>query len=174
MKIYTKKGDDGTTALIGGRRVSKCDSRVEAYGDADELISYLGVVRAHAGETPLGGDLLQIQQHLMTVSSYLACDSAPEWLPALEIEDKLKFLESRIDKMSEQLPSSFSFVIPGPPALAAELHFARTICRRCERRICAIERKNNTDASCKRYVNRLSDYLFTLAQVVDIQSAEKK
>ncbi len=174
MKIYTKKGDDGTTSLIGGRRVSKCDSRVEAYGDADELISYLGVVRAHAQGEPFCSDLLQIQQHLMVVSSYLACDSAPEWLPDLDIESKLKFLESRIDKMSEQLPSRFSFVIPGPPALAAELHFARTICRRCERRICAIEQKNGTDAGCERYVNRLSDYLFTLAQVVDIQSAEKK
>ncbi len=174
MKIYTKKGDDGTTSLIGGRRVSKCDSRVEAYGDADELISYLGVVRAHAQTEPICSDLLQIQQHLMIVSSYLACDSAPEWLPSLDVESKLQFLESRIDKMSERLPSRFSFVIPGPPALAAELHFARTICRRCERRICAIGQENGTDASCARYVNRLSDYLFTLAQVVDIQSAEKK
>ena len=174
MKLYTKTGDEGTTGLIGGKRVKKCDPRVCAYGDADELISYLGVVRAHAGDVaaakPYCEELFQIQRHLFDISSYLACDGKCSFLPPLEAEVKLSFLEERIDKLTELLPKKFSFVIPGPPAISAELHVARTICRRCERSIVAIEPKTASDADCSRYLNRLSDYLFALAQVLDKQS----
>ena len=174
MKLYTKTGDGGTTCLIGGKRVKKCDPRVCAYGDADELISYLGVIRAHAyGDTAAESyceDLFQIQRHLFDISSYLACDGQCSFLPPLDTDTKLAFLESKIDKLTESLPKKFSFVIPGPPAISAELHVARTICRRCERSIVAIEPKTDSDADCSKYLNRLSDYLFALAQVLEKQS----
>ena len=169
MKIYTKKGDDGTTSLIGGKRVAKCSSRVQAYGDADELISYLGVVRAHCPDSEIQNELLEIQKHLMNVSSHLACEGECEWLKPLEIDSLLVFLEGRIDKMTASLPEKFSFVIPGPPALSAELHVARTICRRCERSVTAIESKTEADLQCSRYLNRLSDYLFALARITELQ-----
>lgn len=173
MKIYTKKGDDGTTSLVGGRRVLKCDSRVEAYGDSDELISYLGVVRAHL--EPFEAlkqhcdDLFTIQQHLMDISAHLACDCEQDFLRPLKPDEWMPFLEQGIDKMTELLPKKFCFVIPGPPAVAAECHVARTICRRCERKVVAIEQKTDSDAICARYLNRLSDYLFTLAQIIELQ-----
>ncbi|MBQ9583594.1 MAG: cob(I)yrinic acid a,c-diamide adenosyltransferase [Bacteroidales bacterium] len=167
MKIYTKKGDDGTTSLIGGNRVAKCSSRVQAYGDADELISYLGVVRAHCTAAKMQEELLEIQKQLMDVSSHLACDGVCEWLKDLQTETWLEFLEDRLDQMTAAMPAKFAFVIPGPPALSAEIHVARTICRRCERSIVAIESKTPSDNECLRYVNRLSDYLFALARTVE-------
>ncbi|MBP5505962.1 MAG: cob(I)yrinic acid a,c-diamide adenosyltransferase [Bacteroidales bacterium] len=177
MKIYTKKGDDGTTSLVGGRRVLKCDSRVEAYGDADELISYLGVVRAHLLQydslAPMADEIFLIQQHLMDISAHLACDCEQDFLRPLKEEEWLAFLESSIDKMTALLPPKFSFIIPGPPAVAAECHVARTICRRCERKVVAIAAKMASDATCARYLNRLSDYLFALAQIVELQLSKK-
>ena len=172
MKIYTKKGDDGTTSLVGGRRVKKCDSRVEAYGDADELISYLGVVRAHFDQFEAlkehSSNLFTIQQHLMDISAHLACDCEQDFLRPLKPDEWMPFLEENIDKMAELLPKKFCFIIPGPPAVVAECHVARTICRRCERKVVAIEPGTASDAICARYLNRLSDYLFTLAQTVEI------
>ena len=169
MKLYTKKGDDGTTSLIGGKRTKKCDPRVEAYGTADELISWLGLVRAHLDGTPqaeaLRADLLQIQKHLMDISSHLACDSPSNALKPMDMDAWLTFLEGRIDHLTETLAEKFSFVIPGPPAVSAECHVARTVCRRCERDIVAIGQKTASDALCLRYINRLSDYLFALAQI---------
>ena len=173
MKLYTKTGDEGTTSLLGGQRVSKCSSRVCAYGDADELMSYLGVVRSHAMDSEAGksccDDLLQIQKDLFEVSSWLACDGPCSWLQPLDIEAKLAFLEERIDSLTALLPKKFSFVIPGPPALSAELHTARTICRRCERSAVVIEARGASDIDCTKYLNRLSDYLFALARVVALQ-----
>lgn len=173
MKLYTKTGDEGTTSLLGGHRVSKCSSRVCAYGDTDELMSYLGVVRSHASDSAAGkqycDDLLHIQKHLFEISSRLACEEPCSWLQPLEIEAKLSFLEEKIDRLTALLPKKFSFVIPGPPALSAELHTARTICRRCERSAVAIEAKSASDTECAKYLNRLSDYLFALAQVIALQ-----
>ena len=168
MKIYTKKGDDGTTSLIGGERVNQCDRRVEAYGTADELISWLGLLRAHldGAQAPLAEDVFEIQKHLMDVSAHLACSTPVDFLRPLDVDAWLTFLEDRIDKMSELLPKKFSFVIPGPPAVSAECHIARTVCRRCERDIVAIAHKTEADTLCLKYVNRLSDYLFALAQIL--------
>ena len=172
MKLYTKKGDDGTTSLIGGKRVKKCDARVEAYGTADELISWLGLVRAHLGPEfqDYQGDVLEIQKHLMDISAWLACETEVDFLRPLEIDKWMSFLEGRLDSLTALLGEKFSFVIPGPPAASAECHVARTVCRRCERDIVAIEQKTPADALCLRYINRLSDYLFALAQVVEKQS----
>ena len=177
MKIYTKTGDQGTTSLVGGKRVFKNDPRVEAYGDADELISYLGLIIAE-GENPantastatqIRKDLLKIQQTLMCVSAFLAMpeEGTGKQLKPLE-ESEIEFLEQGIDSMTSQIPPQKAFVIPGAPIQAALCHVARTVCRRVERRSVDIHSTNEVLGSnlvkCKKYINRLSDYLFTLAR----------
>lgn len=169
MKIYTKTGDCGQTSLVGGTRVEKCHPRVEAYGNVDQLISQLAVMRSAFLEScrlqKESDDLLEIQKQLMQVSALLACDresvklqpAAPEWTV---------FLESEIDRMSALLEPQKYFIIPGPPMAAALCHTARTECRKCERSIVAIECRTCYDSGCLQYINRLSDYLFTLARYV--------
>ena len=169
MKIYTKTGDKGQTSLVGGARVAKCHPRVEAYGNADQLISQLAVVRSAFLESGKlqkeSDDLLEIQKQLMQVSALLACSGecaklqpvSPAWILSLE---------SEIDRMSALLEPQKHFTIPGPPMAAALCHTARTECRRCERSIVAIEESNCYDSDCLQYINRLSDYLYTLARYV--------
>ena len=169
MKIYTKTGDSGQTSLVGGTRVEKCHPRVEAYGNVDQLISQLAVVRSAFAESGRlqkeSDDLLEIQKHLMQVSALLACDresvklqpADPAWTA---------FLEGEIDRMSALLEPQKYFVIPGPPMAAAQCHIARTECRRCERCMVAIESRTCYDSECLQYINRLSDYLYTLARYV--------
>ena len=160
MKIYTKTGDSGTTSLVGGTRVSKAHPRVMAYGDLDELISWLGLIRAEAGdELPLR----RIQIHLMNVSAHLANDGRSLKLKPLD-EGETAFLESEIDRMTGLLPPQTAFVLPGGPKTSAMAHIARTVCRRAERSAVQIEEKTDQDVIAIRYVNRLSDYLFTLAR----------
>ena len=177
MKIYTKTGDQGTTSLVGGKRVFKNDPRVEAYGEADELISYLGLIiaeeenPANTAKTALQirKDLLRIQETLMCISAFLAMpeEGTGKQLRPLE-EAEIEFLETGIDTMTGQIPPQKSFIIPGGPIQAALCHVARTVCRRVERR-CVDIHSTDTDleenlVKCKKYINRLSDYLFTLAR----------
>jgi len=177
MKIYTKTGDQGTTSLVGGKRVFKNDPRVEAYGDADELISYIGLIIAESENpantaglaTKIRKNLLRIQQTLMCVSAFLAMPEEGTGKKLKPMEDsETEFLEKGIDSMTGQIPPQKAFVIPGAPIQAALCHVARTICRRVERRCVGI---HSTDQEleenlvrCKKYINRLSDYLFTLAR----------
>ena len=177
MKIYTKTGDQGTTSLVGGKRVFKNDPRVEAYGDADELISYLGLIIAESENpantaetaTQIRRDLLRIQQTLMKVSAFFAMpeEGTGKALKPME-EEEIVFLEQGIDSMTGQIPPQKAFVIPGAPIQAAHCHVARTICRRVERRSINLHSSNeeleSNLAKCKQYLNRLSDYLFTLAR----------
>lgn len=170
MAIYTKTGDEGTTSLVTGRRVSKCSPRVEAYGDADELISYLAVLRCSVIGTDAAAEsstLKRIQLKLMNVSAWLACDEPAAKLQPLS-ECEVQFLEAEIDRITALLPKQDSFIIPSPPQASAQCHYARTICRRCERRIVAIEDKTEQDVHCMKYINRLSDYLFVLARYLCI------
>lgn len=177
MKIYTKTGDKGTTSLVGGKRVFKNDPRVEAYGDADELIAYLGLIVAESENpantagmaTNIRKDILRIQQTLMCVSAFLAMpeEGTGKQLKPMD-ESETEFLEKGIDEMTGQMPPQKAFVIPGRPHQAALCHVARTVCRRVERRCVNI---HSTDpdleenlVKCKTYINRLSDYLFTLAR----------
>ena len=177
MKIYTKTGDKGTTSLVGGKRVFKTDPRVEAYGDADELIAYLGLIVAESENpantagmaTKIRKDILRIQQTLMCVSAFLAMpeEGTGKQLKPMD-ESETEFLEKGIDEMTGQMPPQKAFVIPGRPRQAALCHVARTVCRRVERRCVNI---HSTDpdleenlVKCKTYINRLSDYLFTLAR----------
>jgi len=160
MKIYTKTGDAGTTSLVGGTRVSKAHPRVMTYGDLDELISYLGLIRCEVDpELPLR----RIQIHLMNVSAHLANDGRTAKLKPLD-EAETAFLESEIDRMTAALPPQTAFVLPGEPRAASLAHVARTVCRRAERSAVQIDDKRDQDVLALRYINRLSDYLFTLAR----------
>lgn len=177
MKIYTKKGDQGTTSLVGGKRVFKNDPRVEAYGDADELISNIGLIIAESENpanttktaTQIRKDLLRIQQQLMYLSAFFAMPEEGTGKQLKDFDEKeITFLEEEIDKMTGQMPPQKAFVIPGTPIQAAICHVSRTVCRRCERHSINIHstepQLEKNLASCKSYLNRLSDYLFTLAR----------
>lgn len=157
MKIYTKTGDDGTTSLIGGQRVAKNHPRVEAYGTTDELISYLGVIIAES-ESQVHSSLVRIQKTLMLIAAHFADAQDVKDLKPIDSAE-IQFLEDEIDKMTAELPELHSFVLPGAPVQAAECQFARTLCRRAERR--AVEFASPED---RHYLNRLSDYLFTLGR----------
>lgn len=173
MKIYTKTGDSGKTSLVGGERVDKCCPRVCAYGDTDELISWLGVLRADAhdaGLAELDAELRAIQDDLMLVSAHFASGREIPKLPVLD-DARTAFLESAIDRMDEMLPPLTSFVLPGSPRSSANCHVARTICRRAERTAWAMAPLTDADQTGIRYLNRLSDYLFTLARFLGQKTA---
>jgi len=166
MKIYTRTGDAGETGLFGGARVGKDDPRVEAYGTIDELNACLGVVRTLRASAETDESLLQIQTDLFTLGAELAC------LPGKE--DKLRMdllsdaditrLEGWIDRSEAPLEPLKNFVLPGGCASAAELHRARTVCRRAERRTLSASRTSPVRPEIVIYLNRLSDLLFVLAR----------
>ena len=170
MKVYTKTGDKGTTSLVGGKRVPKNHPRVEAYGDVDELISYLGVVLCDTTTPHEQELLLKIQKDLMLISAHFASDGSAKKMKCIG-DDDITLLESEIDAMTGQMPPQIAFILPGNPRVASECHVARTICRRAERHALAIvQEKEGEDLSGTqletgiRYLNRLSDYLFTLGR----------
>jgi cob(I)alamin adenosyltransferase len=164
VKIYTKTGDAGQTSLFGGARVAKNDPRIEAYGTVDELNSLLGVVRATnpAPSADLDTDLAAVQSDLFEVGAHLASPGTSRFSgvePA-----RIEALEQRIDAMTAELSPLTSFILPGGSLLAAQLHVARTICRRAERLVVGLEDASEATLSTVRYLNRLSDYLFTAAR----------
>lgn len=161
MKIYTKTGDAGTTSLVGGTRVSKAHPRVMTYGDLDELISCLGLLRCETAGREL--PLRRIQIHLMNVSAHLANDGRSAKLKVLD-EGETAFLEREIDRMTDALPPQTAFILPGEPRASALAHVARTVCRRAERSAVQIAQKTDQDVIAVKYINRLSDYLFALAR----------
>ena len=174
--IYTKTGDGGTTSLVGGTRVKKCDVRVEAYGTVDELNAHVGLlaemIRAtHAGYFEL---LKQVQHNLFIVQTLLATEADCKYeLPKLP-EDAVTGLEGEIDRLQEIVPKLKYFVIPGGTLAGAQCHVARTVCRRAERCVVTLSHQNSVDDILLRYLNRLSDYLFVLARhaVVSVGAQE--
>ncbi|MCK9616758.1 MAG: cob(I)yrinic acid a,c-diamide adenosyltransferase [Lentimicrobiaceae bacterium] len=164
-KIYTKTGDKGETALIGGKRVKKYDLRIEAYGTVDELNSYIGLLRDLINEAHLQDVLFKIQQHLFIAESLLATDTAPpdKILPFLS-EDDVRFLEQEIDSINANLPVLKNFILPGGHPSNAFCHVARCVCRRAERITVHLAEKTKIDNNVIKYLNRLSDYLFVLAR----------
>ncbi len=165
MKIYTRKGDSGKTSLIGGSRVSKHDLRIESYGTVDELNSYLGLIRDHdIGEEKIE-TLLIIQDRLFTIGSQLAAEPGKSKmiLPEL-LEDDILYLEEQIDAMDETLEPMRSFVLPGGHPIVSYAHISRCVCRRAERITVHLAEENEVDERIIRYLNRLSDYLFTLSR----------
>ena len=171
--IYTKTGDKGTTSLVGGSRVLKCSARVDAYGDLDELVSYLGLCREYLLDAE-SSDLLQIQNVLFNIESIIACEKEEflSKLPPVKQED-VEFLERKIDAMNEVVPPMKQFIIPGGDKTSSHLNVARTICRRSERKIVKLSQESEVKEEVLQYVNRLSDYLFTLGRF-DIKQKGKE
>ncbi len=165
MKIYTKTGDKGTTALFGGKRVSKADLRIETYGTVDELNSYIGLLRDQAVNVNRKKILVEIQDRLFTVGSILATEpgNTKVKVPSL-IESDVTFLEKEIDGMETLLSPMKSFVLPGGHQSVSFCHVARTVCRRAERLVIALDSQEKTDPLIIQYLNRLSDYLFVLSR----------
>ncbi len=171
MKIYTKKGDTGTTQLIGGTRVPKHHIRIEAYGTVDELNSNIGMLADLMNELKLEKDLLRIiQDRLFTLGSLLAAD--PEKnnmkLPTIKLAD-VELLENAIDAMDSQLPAMTHFILPGGNIAVSQAHITRCVCRRAERMITHLNEIAEVDGLIIQYLNRLSDYLFTLSRFISKQ-----
>lgn len=167
FKIYTKTGDTGRTSLIGGTKVPKNDLRIETYGTVDELNSWLGLVSDQLNDDDVKRFLKEIQDRLFTIGSTLATDAEKESkmkLPDLHDED-VSALEKQIDAMTEQLPPMKHFILPGGHVAVSSIHVARCVCRRAERLAVALKEHQIFVADLViRYLNRLSDYLFTLAR----------
>ncbi len=175
MKIYTKTGDKGTTALFGGKRVSKADLRIETYGTIDELNSYVGLVRDQAVNQNRKSILVEIQDRLFTIGSILATEpgNTKVKVPSLLQED-VTVLEKEIDGMDASLPPMKSFVLPGGHQSVSFCHVARTVCRRAERLVIALDAQEKIDTLVIQYLNRLSDYLFMLSRKMSAElSAEE-
>lgn len=168
IKIYTKTGDKGTTSLIGGTKVPKSDLRIDAYGNVDELNSFIGLVIELIQDSSSKIALREIQDRLFTIGSLLACDPEKEirmQIPGL-FETDITILEQWIDKMNEDLPEMKSFILPGGSQSAATIHIARCVCRRTERAVVSLSGIQELPEHVLIYLNRLSDYLFVLARFI--------
>lgn len=173
MKIYTKTGDTGTTSLIGGKRVKKNNLRIESYGTIDELNSYIGLIKDQKG---IGNNdknsLLKIQHELFVIGAMLATAPDKETLKngkervtiSKINKHSILFLEEEIDKMDEKLPQMTHFILPGGHQTVSFCHIARCVCRRAERLSVELNEKEKVSNELIIYLNRLSDYLFTLAR----------
>jgi cob(I)alamin adenosyltransferase len=171
-KIYTKTGDKGTTSLIGGTKVPKNDIRIETYGTVDELNSWIGLINDHLNSVFPVDELKEIQDRLFTIGSSLACDAEKEpkmTLPDLYESDIIR-LEKLIDEMTAELPVMKSFILPGGHPIVSLVHITRCVCRRAER-LTVNMKENNLfiDQKIIQYLNRLSDYLFTLARYASMK-----
>ena len=165
MKIYTKTGDQGTTSLFGGKRVSKADLRIDAYGTVDELNSWVGVLRDQEINAARKNILLSIQDRLFTMGSMLATEpgNTKVKIPILTEEDVL-LLENEIDSMETALTPMRSFVLPGGHPSVSFCHVGRTVCRRTERLVIGLHQIEPVEPLIIKYLNRLSDYLFVLSR----------
>ncbi len=165
MKIYTKTGDDGTTALFGGQRVAKNDLRIECYGTVDELNSILGLAFFKVKSAEILKVINQIQNDLFILGADLATPSDKKNAKVLRIDsDNIKNLEKIIDNFSGQIPELRSFILPGGTEGSAYLHIARTICRRAERLAVSLSNSVDIGTDIVIYLNRLSDLFFILAR----------
>ena len=184
MKVYTKTGDKGTTALFGGTRVPKYHIRIESYGTIDELNAYIGLIRDQDIATQSKTALIEIQNKLFTVGAILATDPDKAQLkngkdrlniPKISTQD-IAMLEDQIDGMEATLPQMTHFVLPGGHTTVSYCHIARTVCRRAERNMTALQEIAPFAPNTLVYINRLSDYLFVLARKLskDLQANEVK
>ncbi|MCD4745764.1 MAG: cob(I)yrinic acid a,c-diamide adenosyltransferase [Bacteroidales bacterium] len=164
-KIYTKKGDNGETSLIGGSKVPKYHEKIEAYGTVDELNSFIGLIRDQKIDSHTKNVLIKIQNKLYTAGALLATDNKKsiKTLPQL-CEYDIQTLENEIDKINKNLSELKFFILPGGHPLVSYCHIARTICRRAERITVKLSDTLNINKIIIKYLNRLSDYLFILAR----------
>ncbi len=184
MKIYTKTGDEGMTALFGGTRVPKHNIRIQSYGTVDELNAWLGLLRDQDIAKEYRQLLMKIQENLFTAGAILATDpdkallkSGKERLniPKISPAD-VTLLENEMDKMDALLPAMTHFVLPGGHPTVSYCHIARTVCRRAERMACLLHENQPIDATVLSYLNRLSDFLFVLSRKLsyDLKAEEIK
>lgn len=172
-KVYTLTGDSGTTALVGGKRVSKDDVRVEAYGTIDELNANIGLLAHNSklGDTGMTDVIHTIMNKLFNIGAYLATENTSADSPVYGLtDDDVKTLERAIDEMDEELPPFRGFVLPGGSRLSALCDICRTIARCAERRIITLARNAPVNPVVLKYVNRLSDFFFVLARFNNIQN----
>ena len=182
MKIYTKTGDKGFTSLFGGSRVLKNNLRIESYGTVDELNAHIGFLRDTITQETLKKDLFNIQNQLFTLGAMLATDPLKQELkngkerlniPKINTQDVF-YLEHQIDKFNEILPEMTHFILPGGHPIVSSCHIARTVCRRAERCIVALQEESPVEEVIITYINRLSDYLFVLARKLSLSHKAKE
>lgn len=166
MKIYTKTGDDGTTGLQGGRRVSKSDLRIQAYGAVDETNSAIGLALTHELDSDLKELLTRIQNELFVAGSDLSNPDLANTKNRVT-ESMISHLESEIDRFESELAPLTNFILPGGHKTAASLHLSRTISRRAETLVVQLSKSEQLNTSCQKYLNRLSDLLFVMARVAN-------
>jgi len=164
MKIYTKRGDFGETAMYGGAKTKKSNIRIHAYGTVDELNSTIGMILSYSISDQGKKMLMEVQNDLFVVGASLATPN-PKKSKIEEIGDKeIEQLEKWIDKLEENLPALKSFILPGGSGAGSTLHFSRTVCRRAERETVELAEKEDISPKNIIYLNRLSDFLFVLAR----------
>ncbi len=175
MKIYTKTGDRGDTSLFSGGRVPKFHIRVEAYGSIDELNAIIGVVRSCKPGNQTDELLQELQNQLFHLGADLATplDAKSDWVTRVTAR-QVQWLEDSIDQMTEELEPLTNFILPGGTMAAAHLHVARTVCRRAERLIVALDRDDQVSKHAVAFVNRLSDWLFTLSRYENARAGESE
>jgi len=175
MKVYTKKGDSGETSLIGGVRVKKNAIRIEAYGTVDELNSHIGLIRDQKIDQKTKEKLIEIQDRLFTMGSYLASHPEKSKMKLPEFtEADVEKLENWIDEMEENLEPMKTFILPGGHTTVSFCHIARCVCRRAERTMISLDENEEVPKTLIKYMNRLSDYLFVLSRKlsVDLKASE--
>jgi cob(I)alamin adenosyltransferase len=176
MKIYTKMGDRGDTRLFDGTKVRKHDDRVEAYGDIDELNSFIGVAASFLKDSAVTSMLAEVQKDLFSIGAQLADPgfrqqtSAKFQIPG----ERITALENAIDSFETELPPLRQFILAGGGNGGALLHVARTVCRRAERRVVSLSEKVEINPLVIEYLNRLSDFLFVVARVVNYREGKKE
>ena len=175
-KVYTRTGDKGETSLVGGVRIKKSDIRLEAYGTVDELSAHLGMLVAIMDEGEERSLVIRVQNNLFNVCTHLATDQSqtPLYPSAHLAEGEIGLLEDRIDKLMKQLPEAQGFILPGGTTVAAQAHICRTVCRRAERCIAALSEVAQIGPEMQQYVNRLSDYLFVLAKIINFNEGKSE
>ena len=185
-KVYTRTGDQGETSLVGGVRIKKSNIRLEAYGTVDELSAHLGMLvsmmerlRTGDGTSGMGVEcdfVIRVQNNLFNVCTHLATDQSQTPLyPSAHLADgEITLLEERIDSLMQQLPERQGFVLPGGVPAACQAHICRTVCRRAERRVAALSEEAQIAPEMQQYINRLSDYLFVLAKIINFNEGKSE
>ena len=172
MKIYTKSGDKGKTSLIGGKRVSKDDIQIDAYGTIDELNSNLGLLRDYCSKESDKSFILNIQKDLFIIGSLLALDyskkSNEQYIDFSQ--NKIILIENKIDEIDLNLPKMTNFIIPGGHVTVSTCHISRSICRRAERKCIKFAKQFELNNDILIYLNRLSDYLFVLSRKISLDT----
>ncbi len=171
MKIYTKKGDKGKTQLLGGTMVDKFDSKIEAYGNIDELNSFIGHIHDQDINKNHKKFLVFIQKQLLNLGSIISFDGTKESIKLPQVlTDDIQKIEREIDLIEERLPQLTQFILPSGHPISSLCHIARTVCRRAERGVVFLSYKGERYDNAIQFLNRLSDYLFVLARVVLLEN----